>query len=548
MKACLPSGDAAVVASGTTLEDREIREERTVTKEGKAMSKTACKALWLVLAVVVGFAATPASAVPITDFILYGENGINIGAGSTITGLVGARNNNPASNKAIKLNGQQTTVDGDARSGGDVALANTAVITGTLFRKTGTTLILGAGASVGTDSVVADPGLPVWPPAIAPLACPTGGTNYSGANNQSLSLAAGTHGALTFGSGFTLTLTTAGTYKFDSITAADNATIVVTATPVVILVCGKVTFSGAVVVQPNSLTPTDLRVEVHGVGANAFRAAGGSDWIGDVFAPFGEIHFGGGTCCSFVAGRFWGDSVRIEHGVDGGGTTTCCQPGPPTSKDATNLHGLKNTNNGANLSLRVGSQIIALAAFDVSAVNFRAVTKAELILTVCYTPADPSFCPDPPSNWPAAGGNVFAQRLNDGFEDWVEGNGNNFPIINNPRGNGPGVTWNCTTDSEIINNVRECTSPNWGNDGGVSQLGPFRGPVLHFNLPTFNDGTKVIFDVTADVQAGLGPNDTKFMTWFIRKPSGSGFVSYYSREGATFLADPTLAPQLVITP
>jgi hypothetical protein len=55
----------------------------------------------------------------------------------------------------------------------------------------------------------------------------------------------------------------------------------------------------------------------------------------------------------------------------------------------------------------------------------------------------------------------------------------------------------------------------------------------------------VTFDVTADVQPGLGV-DTTFMSWFIRAP-GTGSVSYYSREGATAKADGSLAPQLIIT-
>jgi hypothetical protein len=62
------------------------------------------------------------------------------------------------------------------------------------------------------------------------------------------------------------------------------------------------------------------------------------------------------------------------------------------------------------------------------------------------------------------------------------------------------------------------------------------------------NGDQVIFDVTADVQAGLGPSDTTFMSWFVRKPSGAGSVSYYSREGADSLSSPGLAPQLIITP
>jgi len=36
------------------------------------------------------------------------------------------------------------------------------------------------------------------------------------------------------------------------------------------------------------------------------------------------------------------------------------------------------------------------------------------------------------------------------------------------------------------------------------------------------------------------------MTWFVRKPSGSGFVSVYSREGALAAGDATLAPRLLL--
>ena len=62
------------------------------------------------------------------------------------------------------------------------------------------------------------------------------------------------------------------------------------------------------------------------------------------------------------------------------------------------------------------------------------------------------------------------------------------------------------------------------------------------------DSSEIWFDVTADVQAGLGPKDTSFMSWFVRKPSGSGFVSFYSREGAAFIGNPAYAPKLVLTP
>jgi hypothetical protein len=57
----------------------------------------------------------------------------------------------------------------------------------------------------------------------------------------------------------------------------------------------------------------------------------------------------------------------------------------------------------------------------------------------------------------------------------------------------------------------------------------------------------VVFDVAIDVQAGLGPADTTFMSWLVRKPSGPGVASYYSREGTDSLGNPGLAPQIIIT-
>ena len=79
---------------------------------------------------------------------------------------------------------------------------------------------------------------------------------------------------------------------------------------------------------------------------------------------------------------------------------------------------------------------------------------------------------------------------------------------------------------------------------GVGERRDIRGPErlsiaeLTNGLP---DGSVVEFDVTADVQAGLGADST-FMTFLVDKHEGGGVASFYSREGA-----PTLAPQLVIT-
>ena len=227
--------------------------------------------------------------------------------------------------------------------------------------------------------------------------------------------------------------------------------------------------------------------------------------------------------------------------------TTTPLPLPVTPKDATIVHGDQNTNNGANYTLRVRYQTSTLVGFDATGIVPGSVTSAYLVLHVQNAGLD-----DPPDNWPAAQGDLIkAYRLNDGFESWAEGNGFNFPTIVY-RGDGPGTTWNCVTDANIANQARDCSGAFFWDNGGQNVQGPARSiaaaspnPVIFNNMP---DGSEIWFDVTADVQAGLGPSDTKFMSWFVRKPSGAGFVSFYSREGAAFIANPAYAPRLVITP
>ena len=220
---------------------------------------------------------------------------------------------------------------------------------------------------------------------------------------------------------------------------------------------------------------------------------------------------------------------------------------PVTPKDATILHGNQNTNNGANYTLRVLYQTSTIVGFDATGIVPGSVTSAYLVLHVQNAGLD-----DPPNSWPGGAENLIkAYRLNDGFENWAEGNGFNFPTVVY-RGDGPGVTWNCVTDSNIANNARDCSGATFWDNGGQNVQGPVRSiAAASPNLLISNnmaDGSEIWFDVTADVQAGLGPKDSKFMSWFVRKPSGAGFVSFYSREGAAFVANPAYAPRLAITP
>lgn len=494
-----------------------------------------------VLVCILTAATVQAAGPPITDYIVYGENGVKIGAGSGVTGLTGARNNF-FQNNAVFLNGG-ASVQGDVRSGGNVGLGNGATITGLVYHPVGTNLSVPPTSSVGGESI-GDPQLPALP---APAIYPCGGPNSSGANGASLTVDPGVfYGNLSFGAGFTLTLNGSGNYFFNSISTANGAKIVVTSAPVHIYVCGAATF-GSVAVLPNSLNSTDVSLEVHASGDNAFKAAGGSQWIGDVFAPNGTIHFGGGGCCSSFNGRFWaGQQVNIEHGVTGT-FNQCCSPLPRPNKEATILHGDQNTNNGANYTVRVKYQVSGIFGFFASGIVPGNVTKAYLVLHVQNAGFD-----DPPHDWPGGAGNLIkAYRLKDGFEDWAEGNGFNFPTVVY-RGDGNGVTWNCATDTDISNVAADCTGQDHWDNGGQNVQGPARSiAAASPNLVISNnmaDGSEIWFDVTADVQAGLGPQDLSYMTWFVRKPSGAGFVTFYSREGAAAAGNLSLAPKLVTIP
>ena len=493
------------------------------------------------------FAAGP----PIQDYTVYGVDGVKIGAGSIVNGLTGAQNNAVANSTAVKINGAASVV-ADVRSGGNVNLANGASVTGIVYHAAGTSLTLGSGATIGGE-VVGDPGLPSLP-AASIFPCPSVGPSYSFANSASLTLTPGTYGSLSAGGLFTLILNGAGDYFFNSIATGNGATINVSTPGVRVFVCGAATF-GSASVLPTSLTNTDLSFEVHASSDNAFRAAGGSQWIGDVFAPNGQIHFGGSGCCSSFNARFWAGgapcsvnpSVDIEHGVTGGSSSHCCLPLPRPPKESTIVHGNQNTNNGANFTARVQYQVSSLFGFDVVGVDFSGVEHAFLVLHVQNRGLD-----DPPANWPNGAGDLIkAYRLTDGFENWAEGNGFNFPTIVY-RGDGNGVTWNCVTDTDISNTAANCSGTSFWDSGGQNFQGIARSIAASSpNLKIANgmaDGSEIWFDVTADVQAGLGPLDLHYMTWFVRKPSGAGFVSFYSREGAAFIGNPAWAPQLVITP
>ncbi|MBU6283188.1 hypothetical protein KGQ64_13175, partial [bacterium] len=139
------------------------------------------------------------------------------------------------------------------------------------------------------------------------------------------------------------------------------------------------------------------------------------------------------------------------------------------------------------------------------------------------------------TSWAVAGEPVSVYKLAD---DFLEGNGKTFAVPvdeTTTRGTGSGVTYNCSTDSDISNTASDCT-PQW--NAGNTAIGTATDSV------TFTGSTagNVSWTVTADVASGGNK-------WLVKKATetNNGRVAFYSREGAGKAGDANLAPKLVMT-
>lgn len=237
----------------------------------------------------------------ISDYIVYGLDGVQIGVGSTVNGLVGAKNADAANHNAIFMNGA-TIVNGDARSGTNVDLQNNATIVGTLYIGPGGVLTTNSGDVIGSV-VVGDPMLPVFPTATSFSA---GSSNVT---TQTSTLTPGSYGSVSYGNGGDLKLT-AGTYFLASLTLSGNTQVHLDTTggPINVFVTGNVTMNNrtAIVTGSNALS-----WEVHG----DWSQGGGSSWDGTLFVPNGTATIGAGSGVTSYTGQIWADSVNIQHGV-----------------------------------------------------------------------------------------------------------------------------------------------------------------------------------------------------------------------------------------
>lgn len=282
----------------------------------------------VLFSVVVALAAAAQAGPPLDEYVILAGGKVTVGGGSLVQGLVGTHYTNAVATQFAVTVAGAAAVDGDVRSADNVVLNNGADITGNVIHPAGTTISMGAGATIGSD-VIADPELPPLP---TPAVFLSGGPSHTGlGNGATLTLAPGSYQDVILGGACTLNLS-AGTYYFNQLSSANglNLNIDLAGGSIEIYVTTKASFGSVDVFLTSGGNAGDIYLEAQGSGTatyNAFSAAGGSDWLGTVYAPNGGIHFGGSACCSTFQGHFWsGTHVDIEHGVNGDGPAVTVQP------------------------------------------------------------------------------------------------------------------------------------------------------------------------------------------------------------------------------
>jgi hypothetical protein len=276
---------------------------------GRSKMKITIHAIWLAASMTLAALGGTSEAASMTDFVVYGRQSVQIGIGSTVTGLVGS--GSTVEGDGSSLVGGAAGVYGDVRSGNNVKLNNLSFVTGTVTNPG--TFSTGAGAWVGSH-VTANPDLPTLPGATGFSA---GGSDKTTANSGALTLAPGSYGAISLGGNSTLNLS-AGDYFFNTLSAGNGLDLNLTLNGgnVRVFVVGYIHL-GDVDVLPTGGTAANIYFETDFTGGNAFQASGQVDWLGTVFAPNGQIHLGNGGSNSTFQGSLWGDSVLIEHNVVG---------------------------------------------------------------------------------------------------------------------------------------------------------------------------------------------------------------------------------------
>jgi hypothetical protein len=217
-----------------------------------------------------------------------------------------------------------------------------------------------------------------------------------------------------------------------------------------------------------------------------------------------------------------------------------CTPIQPTdvilsaNKDSFLRKSAKNTNEGANtiLMIQKAGNKRTLLSFDLSGYENQQISSATLRLYVTYNGG----------NWGKQNDRMI--EIHKLLSDWTEGNGANFIPKNldeddepdKNKGSGSGVTWACSTDSNIANKKSDCNSKRVGAN--------FASGIIDSEIITGTTLDQWIeFDVTDSVKSildGTSPN----YGWLIKKSNeqNSGRIAFASRENM----DISIHPQLVL--
>ena len=192
--------------------------------------------------------------------------------------------------------------------------------------------------------------------------------------------------------------------------------------------------------------------------------------------------------------------------------------------------GQSNQNEGASQFMQIQSSgnNRALVKFDQTAIQTAIGNHTLLSATLQLRITDNG------NNWGTEGRTVDVHRL---IQDWTEGNG-----TDNNRGTGSGATWNCATDSQIQNILKNCSGTTEWEMGQPNN--PSVHPWIEFATDSqtiSNNQTGVItYDVTTDVQAFL--TGTNNYGWLLKKTNEGqpGQVQFGTKESS-------YVPQLMIT-
>ncbi|HSX08917.1 MAG TPA: DNRLRE domain-containing protein [Candidatus Saccharimonadales bacterium] len=210
-------------------------------------------------------------------------------------------------------------------------------------------------------------------------------------------------------------------------------------------------------------------------------------------------------------------------------------PSPTTltpSKDSYIKHSSQNANEGAAniLELSYQGKERAIIQFDQSQITAAVAGDPDFTATLQMTIASNN------NKWGSSGRQIDVNRME---QSWTEGNGS--VQENDSRGTGSGVTWDCSTDSNIANTSTNCSgSTAWNMIDSGSW--PFAStPTATITIANGQSGT-VSFDVTSDVQSFLNDTNTND-GWIIKKnnETQTGDVQFGSSNGSN-------SPKLIITP